>query len=221
MKKQGIIVLLFILVLGGGIFYFVNKTQKAKEEEEKRINSIKSGWYIEVANEYLNVREEANSHSELIQKINEGEVYKALDFIDTDELYFWYKIELNDDLTGYVANPRSTNNSVLVDHNNPNDIAYPKLSFEDNEYYVRSIDDINYKHLTLWDDKEGYKVTHQVYHEYVDCLRGSYSCEPKDQYWIKYTITDASGKSTSKTQKIIFEIRPAESRVLSFDEFYN
>jgi hypothetical protein len=53
------------------------------------------------------------------------------------------------------------------------------------------------------------KITHIVYHE-VDALRGI------DQYWIKYTITDASGKYSSKTQKIEFENKPSEDEVTSF-----
>ena len=46
-------------------------------------------------------------------------------------------------------------------------------------------------------------------------------CELKDQYWIRYTITDASGKSSSKTQKIEFENRPASSEVKDFYKDYS
>ena len=100
----------------------------------------------------------------------------------------------------------------MKDYNNPTDIAIPIIKFKEDEYHVVSIKDINYDHLITWDDRDDYKITHIIYHE-VD--------EAKDinQYWIKYTITDASGKYSSKTQKIIFETVPDESEVVDFTEY--
>ena len=76
-----------------------------------------------------------------------------------------------------------------------------------NSFYTIGNGRINLK--SIRDDKDDYKITHIVYHE-VDALRGI------DQYWIKYTITDASGKYSSKTQKIEFENKPSEDEVTSF-----
>ena len=99
----------------------------------------------------------------------------------------------------------------LNDYNNPEDIAYPTLKFFESTYYVDSIEDINYDHLEVEDDKPGVEVEHKVYHE-VDASNG------KDQYWILYTATDAVGKSVSKVQKIEFNERPSEDQVYAFSE---
>ena len=74
------------------------------------------------------------------------------------------------------------------------------------------INDITYDHLNPWDDRDDYKITHTIYHE-VDEAKNI------DQYWIKYTISDKSGKHSSKTQKIVFEKIPDESEVVSFTEY--
>lgn len=220
MKKQGIIVLLFLIIVIGGVFFFVKKTQDLKEAEEEKIASIKKGWYIEVIYDAVNVRSQTTQDSDIITKIKNGDIYPVLDFYDLDGPYFWYKIKLADNTEGYVANSKNKASAVLIDHNSPNDLYPPHLSFEDPVYYVRTIDEINYRHLTLWDDKEGYKVTHKVYHEYVDCTYATTTCEPKDQYWIRYTITDVSGKSFAKTQQIVFDVRPPEDKVLDFATEY-
>ena len=213
--KKVLILILLVLIAVGGYFGF---TRITKENHDKE---IREGWYVKIINKYVNVRKDPTSSSELVTQVHKGDVYKVLEYVDTNSSYFWYKIQIDDKTTGYIANPRSvTADKYLEDHNNPTDIANPTLVFYEDTYKVRSINDINYNHLTLWDDKEGYKVTHKVYHEYVYCEEDDFYCEPKDQYWIVYTITDAVGKSSSKTQRIEFDIRPDEDEVLDFFKDY-
>ena len=208
-----IIFLLLIIGVGGYIGY-------KKYSNNKRIEEIKKGWYIEVATKYINVREEATSSSVRLGKVKEGEVYKVLDLVDKkkEKDCYWYHIEYKKNTTGYVCNPRNEKaTQYLVDHNDPNDLYTPKISYKDAVYKVASIDKINYDHLELWDDHDDYKVTHEVYHEKDKCDSKSDGIE---KYWIKYTITDATGKSASTTQKIEFETKPEESKVLDFCKDY-
>lgn len=204
MKKFLLVVLIGGLLFTGG--YFIKKTYDNKKEKE-RIEEIKKGWYVEVLTDYINVREKPDRYSYSNSKVYKGEVYEVLNYDLNDPNLYWYEVKFKNGTKGWIAN--NTSGTYLKDYNNPVDIAIPIIKFEDDTYKVISIDDINYKHLKAWDDKDDYKITHIVYHE-VDELRGI------DQYWIKYTITDASGKYSSKTQKIEFEKNPSEDEVTSF-----
>ncbi len=196
--------LIFLAVIGLGVFlYFTFTEVKEKKEEE----NIKNGWYIEIIyDKPINVRSEASAEAKSLGKVNKGEIYKVLD-IDTESstVYYWYKIEYKGK-EGYVASGRKK--FWVKDYNNPKDIMTPQITFESNEYYVRTIDDINYKHLTVYEDSTDYTISHIVYYE-----------KEKNQYWILYTITDKSGKSSSKMQKIIFEIAPSSDQVKDFREY--
>ena len=215
-KSRIFLIILVLLILGAGGYYLYNK-----KAEESRIAKIKEGWYIEVVYDYINVRDEATSLSDRITKVKKGEVYKVLDLVDKkkEKECYWYHIELKNGKTGYVCNPKGDNAKYkyLEDHNDPNDLYTPKISYKESVYKVDSIDKITYDHLTLWDDHDDYEVTHQVYHEKEKCDSKSDGIE---KYWIKYTITDKSGKSASTTQKIEFNEKPEESKVLNFCKDY-
>lgn len=204
MKKLGIILL--ILALAGGCFgiyyYFTNS------DNSTNLAEIKEGWHIEVENDYINIRESASATADILGEVKKGEVYKVLDVEAVGDTQ-WYKIEYDKGKYGWIFNSNSSD--YLNDYNNPEDIAYPTLKFFESTYYVDSIEDINYDHLEVEDDKPGVEVEHKVYHE-VDASNG------KDQYWILYTATDAVGKSVSKVQKIEFNERPSEDQVYAFSE---
>jgi hypothetical protein len=227
-KKKNILLILIVILFIIAIIIFAIKKSISIKEEEERISEIEEGWYIEVITDYINTRSDSSSYSTKLGKIKKGEVYPALECTTTStsgesSSYYWYKIQLEDGSEVWVANPKSARNGekgYLIDHNNPNDIAKPYLSFKEDVYKVNSINDINYNHLELWDDKDDYKVTHVVYHEYRYCDGTNINCEPKDQYWIKYTITDGVGNSVSKTQKIEFKNTPSESEVKDFYKEY-
>lgn len=184
---------------------------------------VKTGWHVEITNEYLNIRTKPTQLEAIRGKAKRGDVYKVKSINLDDEQYFWYEIVLNDKTTGWVANPRKlTADKYLKDVNNPKDISDPKIAFKSSNYSVKSIDDITYDHLITWDDKPGKTLSHVIYHETSICSDSDESCVPKDQYWIQYTIKDKVGKTSTAMQLITFEEKPDESRVLDFyDDYVN
>lgn len=204
MKKFIIILIMFIFVAGGfGAYYFIFDGNKRLNNEE-----IKNGWHIEVENEYINIRSEASATSDILGQVKKDEIYRVIEVNPVGDTY-WYKIEYEKDKYGWIFNSNESN--YLKDINNPNDIAAPSIKFFEQVYYVDSINDINYDHLEVEDDKPGVTVSHKVYHE-INADSG------KDQYWILYTAVDAVGKSVSKLQKIEFNNRPSEEEVYDFSQ---
>lgn len=204
MKKLKIIFTILILIVVG--FFAVKFILGFMEDA--RIKKVKEGWYVEVKIENLKVRKEPDRNSAILKEAKNGEVFKVDDYENHNGNY-WYHIEYEKERWGWIANPLG--DEYLNDENNPEDIKSPTIKFFDKIYYVDSIDDINYDHLEVKDDKPGVKVTHKVYHE-VDETEG------KDQYWILYIATDAVGKTTKKVQKVEFNKRPDESKVLDFSK---
>jgi hypothetical protein len=208
-------------MVGGFFFYRYIKSV----QNNARTAKIKEGWYVEILADYINVREKADKQSNDLGKVYKGEVYKVTN-VESKNGNYWYKIEYKNDIVGWIANPSGKN--YLSDNNNPNDIATPKIKFFSDIYYVDSIKDINKNgrvlivsnndtdieydenSLLVTDDRpEDVEVTFKVFHEVSDT---------KDQYWIQYTATDASDKSDSIVQKIVFNKRPSESDVYDFSE---
>lgn len=206
MKKFLIIIFVLLLIAGGIGGYFYIKDKK----EEERIAEIKKGWYVEVLVDDVNIREKGSSDSKVLGKTKKGEVYAVID-VDILGNTYWYKIDYNG-TKAFIYN--SSKYNYLKDVNNPKDIATPTIKYFTKVYYANSIDDINYDHLEVWDDKPGYEVTHKVYHETGVDINGN----TIDQYWIQYTVTDKVGKNSSKVQKIVFNKRPSEDKVYDFKE---
>ena len=202
MKKLKIIFGILIAVVVG--FFAVKFVLGVMEDA--RIKKIKEGWHIEIVNDYIKVRKEPDRNSSELGKVKKGEVYKVDDY-ENHNGNFWYHVEYEKGKWGWVANP--VGEDYLNDTNNKDDIKAPTIKFNDAVYYVDSIDDINYDHLEVTDDKPGVTVTHKVYHEVNEE-------QNKDQYWILYTATDAVGKTTKKVQKIEFNKKPDESQVEDF-----
>lgn len=206
MKKFLIIVIILLVISGGigGYFYIKDAKEKA------RIAEIKEGWYVEVLEDDVNIRAKGSANGTILGKTKKGDIY-AVNDVDVAGNTYWYEIDY-DGTPAFIFS--STKYNYLKDVNNPNDIATPTIKFFDKIYYVDSIDDINYDHLEVWDDRPGAEVTHQVYHETGVDINGNII----DQYWIQYTVTDKEGKSSSKVQKIEFNKRPSEDRVLDFQD---
>lgn len=200
--KKFFIFLLTIALIGGGIFFY-NKYNKGNAEA-KKIKEIKDGWHIEIHADYINIREKADRYSKSNSTVKKGEVYKVLDIFLDDPSFYWYNIQIDDKTTGWVANP--IKGTYLYDYNNPKDIIAPTIKLKSEEYHVNSITDIKYDNIEITDDRNDYTITHIVYHELNEI-------KEIDQYWIKYTVTDKSGKTTNKTQKITFNINPSEKEV--------
>lgn len=205
--KKFLIIFIILLVISGGIGgYFYIKDAK----EKARIAEIKEGWYVEVLEDDVNIRAKGSANGTILGKTKKGDIY-AVNDVDVAGNTYWYEIDY-DGTPAFIFS--STKYNYLKDVNNPRDIATPTLKFFDKIYYVDSIDDINYDHLEVWDDRPGAEVTHQVYHETGVDINGNMI----DQYWIKYTATDKEGKSTSKVQKIEFNQRPSDDEVLDFKD---
>ncbi|MBO4245806.1 MAG: SH3 domain-containing protein [Bacilli bacterium] len=212
-KKIGklLIFLFLILVIGGGAYYTYNKISEAN-----RIKNIKKGWYVEIKSDYINLRSDCNASSKIIGKVNKGEIYKVLDVnLDTPS-YFFFEIQVDKKTIGWIASSIAEikGKPYAKYYNNTIDIKTPTLKFYEEAYEVYSIDKIKYDHLTIDDDSDDWEITSEVYHE----VKPS---EDIDQYWIKYTVTDKTGKSSSKVQKIIFDIKPSEDQVKSFQLMRN
>ena len=206
MKNFWICVIFIALIVCGVGGYFLIKDIT----EKNRLENIKKGWYIEVTFEDpINVREKPNAKSESLGQVKKGDIYKVIDINYDNATYYWYKIEYGK-TEGWVASGRKIH--WVKDVNNPNDIAVPEIKYHEAVYRVVNIDDINYKHLEVIEDTDVYTITHIVYHE----VKPS---ENIDQYWILYTITDGANKSSSKMQKIEFEEKPDESKVVDFAQY--
>jgi len=206
MKKASIVILLILIIVGGFGGYSFYKDLK----EKQRIEEIKKGWYVEIIYEDpINVRNVPSTNGKELGKVNKGEIYKVLDINTESNIYNWYKIEYGD-TEGWIAS--GTKIYWVNDVNNPNDIAAPIIKYHEDVYRVVSIDDINYEHLEIVEDTDDYEIKHTVYHEVK-------KSEFIDQYWILYTITDGTGKSSSKLQKIEFEEKNKEDRVVDFKKY--
>lgn len=173
---------------------------------ENRKNNIKNVWNVEIVNEYINIREQPTTWSRSLGQVVKDERYKAIEVNLEDEKYVWYKIK-KDNVIGWVANPRN-GVAYLKDNNDPNDIMPPKIKFYESEVVFKTINDINYDKLDVSDDSGSYKISHKVYKELME--NGEY------QYWIVYIVVDESGNSASKTQKIVFEVDPDNSKIDDF-----
>lgn len=202
MKKLKIIFGILIAIVVG--FFAVKFVLGVMEDA--RIKKIKEGWHIEIVNDYIKVRKEPDRNSSELGEVKKGKVYKVDDY-ENHNGNFWYHVEYEKGKWGWVANP--VGKDYLNDTNNEDDIKAPTIKFNYAVYYVDSIEDINYDHLEVTDDKPGVTVTHKVYHEVNEE-------QNKDQYWILYTATDAVGKTTKKVQKIEFNKKPDESQVEDF-----
>ncbi len=203
MKKwfMTIIIILIVGILG----YFTI----SKLADKIRMNNIKKGWHVQITNDYINIRSDHNAASAKLGEVKKDEIYKVIEIYLDNSTYFWYKIEINNKTTGWISSGKS--NPFLKDINNPDDIKTPEIKIKESEYHVYSIDKINYKHLQVIDDRNDYTITHKIYHE-VD------SANKTDQYWIKYIVTDKSGKSSAKLQQVTFDVTPNESLVSPFSE---
>ena len=206
MKKFLIIVIILLVITGGigGYFYIKDAKEKA------RIAEIKEGWYVEVLEDDVNIRAKGSANGTILGKTKKGDIY-AVNDVDVAGNTYWYEIDY-DGTPAFIFS--SEKYKYVKDVNNPYDIAVPTVKFYEPIYYVDTIDDINYDHLEVWDDRPGAEVTHQVYHETGVDINGNII----DQYWIQYTVTDKEGKSSSKVQKIEFNKRPSEDRVLDFKD---
>ncbi len=205
MKK--IIALLIVIGIGYGIYYFVSDYYEFRD-----------AWKIEITNDSVNIRELSSATSNLLETAYSGEVYVVKEIYEEDLKFIWYKVELNDNEYGWIASAREV--PYVEEINNPNkvsqedyviDYARPVIKYEEDTYNVYDVNNIKYDHLIIEEDSE-YTVKHFVY------LEENPTDRPGPQYWIEYIVTDENNNTSSKIQRIAFEINPSVDEVKLFEE---
>ena len=179
-----------------------NKTEKIDPSKD---------FYVEVTNEYINIREESKQLSNNLGRVKKGEKYLVYDVNSSDGSYIWYKIKYDKDKYGWIANKKGS--PYLNEYNNPEDVSNPTIKILYLPYQSKNINSIGFENLEVWDDKGTPEITYEIYHEVKES-------EGIDQYWILYTVTDEVGKTAQKLGSIEFETKPSEYLVKDFYKEY-
>lgn len=75
-----------------------------KDIYKETIIQANSDFQIEVTNNFINIRKDANTESEILGEVNKGDIYNVLDIIGGTN-YIWYKIDYKGNI-GYIASSR-------------------------------------------------------------------------------------------------------------------
>lgn len=205
MKKFIITLLILGFIAVGGYYFYTkvfNKTEKIDPSKD---------FYVEVTNEYINIREESKQLSNNLGRVKKGEKYLVYDVNTSDGSYIWYKIKYDKDKYGWIANKKGS--PYLNEYNNPEDVSSPTIKILYLPYQAKNINSIGFENLEVWDDKGTPEITYEIYHEVKES-------EGIDQYWILYTVTDEVGKTAQKLGSIEFETKPSEYLVKDFYKEY-
>lgn len=205
MKKFIVTLLILGFIAVGGYYFYTkvfNKTEKIDPSKD---------FYVEVTNEYINIREESKQLSNNLGRVKKGEKYLVYDVNSSDGSYIWYKIKYDKDKYGWIANKKGS--PYLNEYNNPEDVSNPTIKILYLPYQAKNINSIGFENLEVWDDKGTPEITYEIYHEVKES-------EGIDQYWILYTVTDDVGKTAQKLGSIEFETKPSEYLVKDFYKEY-
>lgn len=205
MKKFIVTLLILGFIAVGGYYFYTkvfNKTEKIDPSKD---------FYVEVTNEYINIREESKQLSNNLGRVKKGEKYLVYDVNTSDGSYIWYKIKYDKDKYGWIANKKGS--PYLNEYNNPEDVSNPTIKILYLPYQAKNINSIGFENLEVWDDKGTPEITYEIYHEVKES-------EGIDQYWILYTVTDGVGKTAQKLGSIEFETKPSEYLVKDFYKEY-
>lgn len=205
MKKFIVTLLILGFIAVGGYYFYTkvfNKTEKIDPSKD---------FYVEVTNEYINIREESKQLSNNLGRVKKGEKYLVYDVNSSDGSYIWYKIKYDKDKYGWIANKKGS--PYLNEYNNPEDVSNPTIKILYLPYQAKNINSIGFENLEVWDDKGTPEITYEIYHEVKES-------EGIDQYWILYTVTDGVGKTAQKLGSIEFETKPSEYLVKDFYKEY-
>ena len=105
MKKKKIILIIILFVIAcvlGGLL--INKklsnnmvdTVMQSNERNETLDQL------EIINDEINIRQDADTKSEKLGKVVKGEIYTILETKE-DNYYTWYKIKTNNDIEGFIA----------------------------------------------------------------------------------------------------------------------
>lgn len=102
-KKIILIIILFIIacVLGGLLINkkLSNNMVDTVIQSNERNETLDQ---LEIINDEINIRQDADTKSEKLGKVVRGEIYTILETKE-DNYYTWYKIKTNNDIEGFIA----------------------------------------------------------------------------------------------------------------------
>ena len=101
-KINIILIIVFLMIEIASIILIVSLNKKDIYIET--IIQANSDFQIEIINDYINIRKNANIESDIIGEVNKGDIYNVLDIIG-GENYIWYKIDYKGQI-GYIASSR-------------------------------------------------------------------------------------------------------------------
>ena len=205
MKKFIVTLLILGFIAVGGYYFYTKVFNKVEKIDPNK------DFYVEVTNEYINIREESKQLSNNLGRVKKGEKYLVYDVNSSDGSYIWYKIKYDKDKYGWIANKKGS--PYLNEYNNPEDVSSPTIKILYLPYQAKNINSIGFENLEVWDDKGTPEITYEIYHEVKES-------EGIDQYWILYTVTDKVGKTAQKLGSIEFETKPSEYLVKDFYKDY-
>lgn len=102
-KKIILIIILFIIacVLGGLLIN--KKLSNNMVDTVIQSNERNDGLdQLEIINDEINIRLDADTKSEKLGKVVKGEIYTIIETKE-DNYYTWYKIKTNNDIEGFIA----------------------------------------------------------------------------------------------------------------------
>lgn len=103
MKKKKIILIIILSIITLGLTGLLVYRNMDKEEVIVQSNDRdETVEQFKVTNEYINIRKENNTESDVLGKVYRDEIYTVLEK-EEDEYYVWYLIETNTEIKGYVA----------------------------------------------------------------------------------------------------------------------
>ncbi len=102
-KINMILLVVFFMCEIASILVIVSLNNKNIYKET--IIQANSDFQIEITNDYINIREYANTESKILGEVNKGSVYNVLDIIGGTN-YIWYKIDYKGRI-GYIASDRN------------------------------------------------------------------------------------------------------------------
>ena len=154
MKKFIITLLILGFIAVGGYYFYTkvfNKTEKIDPSKD---------FYVEVTNEYINIREESKQLSNNLGRVKKGEKYLVYDVNTSDGSYIWYKIKYDKDKYGWIANKKGS--PYLNEYNNPEDVSNPTIKILYLPYQAKNINSIGFENLEVWDDKGTPEITYEI-----------------------------------------------------------
>lgn len=144
-------VILAIILIIIAIFFWPNNEDvtQSNEFDETKIQ-------IKVIVKRINIRKEPTIDSEDIGDVYQDEIYTVLDYVDKED-YYWYKIETNNGIVGYIASDISSSYVEII--NGYIDRSAPQIIVE-KDFLTFNNGEITYDDVTCIDEYSVCNLTH-------------------------------------------------------------